>query len=773
MTRLSDLLCRVVLGQSRAPVVFALGAFVAMICLGQASIAEQLSRESTHLSNIPIDPSTSGSVTASLNVDGATGLTFLVLSPVPIDVAIISPSLGRIDEATAAGLGVTFERFDQPSAQSHETIVGFGSSLASGGVYDVEATLTSSPTEATQIAIVVFSDSDLTVAVGVPGRAARVGTDFAVSALVFDDVTPILGATVVALTKVNGVVTPLSLFDGGGPGDHTANDGIYSALHQIGTAGSYPIVVQATGTRLDGDAFERHGSTEVKVVGGDASFTGTYSSALVDDDADGLTERIDLTADINVSVPAEYIFLVEAEASNGASVPARGSVVVSQTGVSQITAGFRADDLRLLNVDGPYTITRGDLYRVDPSAGSVLADWADGALATVPHLLSNFERNEVLIDETGVTVADQDVDLDGRIDSILIDVPVDVQVAGDYRVTVFIEDSDPEYVAQRGGFYALPAGPSTVSTHVSACDVADHPPEPPLSVGSISVAPDLVMGLPSFEFDTDIPIATDVEALCDNCPFHPNPAQRDCDGDGVGNRCDVEGCPGDCDCSGIVDISELITAVGILLANGDVGDCLQADLDNDGQIRIAELVSAVKSVLDGCGAAPPAGGGAATSGASPNVALNIGTGEGILGSDVQVPIDVAGTAGEAVGFQIDLLFDPTVLSVATPSTACVVGSAIIPNHHSVTTSLPSVPPPPPGKQRLRVAVLPSDLGAPVPDVLVDGNAAVCTFSIVSPVANVTTPLDGDNHSGSDGNGGALGTTASPGSVTVCPGCACE
>ncbi len=759
--------------QIQAHVFLAVSLFAPVTGVTQASMALELPRESGQLRSIAIDPSTTGTVTTSIPIDGGIGLSFFIVSPVPIDVAIISPDLGRIDAANAASFSITFDRADQPTLQRYETIIGYGPVLATGGAYDVEATLTTPPSQAALIEIMAFSESSVRVSVGVPGRAARVGSDFAVSAFVLEDTTPILGATVVALINVNGTVTPVLLVDGGGPGDENANDGIYSAVHQIATAGRYPIAVQATGNRSDGNAFVRHASVDVRVIGADATFTGSFTHALVDDDGDSLTDRIDVTAGLTVNTPSEYLFLVEAEASNGESVPARGSVVVSQAGAAQVTAGFSADSLRLLNVDGPYTITRADLYQVIPGVGSPLEDWADGVLTTVPHLLNALEREEVIVDDSGITLTDQDVDLDGKIDSILIDVPVTVQFTGDYRLSVYVRDSTPDYVAQRGDIFSLATGQTNVSTYVNGCDITDHPPDPPLELGMITVAPDPVLGIPSFEVDTSIPITSDFASLCDNCPFHPNPAQRDCDSDGVGDRCDVEGCPGDCDCSGIVDISELITAVAILLDQEEVTECLQADLDNNGSLQIFELVSAVRSLLAGCGAASPAGGGAATSGSSPNVTINIGTGGGILGSDVQVPIDVVGTAGQAVGFQIDLLFDPTVVSVATPSAACVAGSAITQNQHAVTTSLPSVPPPPPGKQRLRVAVLPSDLGAPVPDALVDGNAAVCTFSIVSQVANVTTPIDGDNHAGSDGDGGPLGTTATPGSITVCPGCACE
>ena len=65
----------------------------------------------------------------------------------------------------------------------------------------------------------------------------------------------------------------------------------------------------------------------------------------------------------------------------------------------------------------------------------------------------------------------------------------------------------------------------------------------------------------------------------------------------------IPDCPGDCDGNGSARIDEAITAVNIGLGILDLVSCPSLDLDRDGRTEIRELVAAVHSVMDDCGAA--------------------------------------------------------------------------------------------------------------------------------------------------------------------------
>ena len=59
-------------------------------------------------------------------------------------------------------------------------------------------------------------------------------------------------------------------------------------------------------------------------------------------------------------------------------------------------------------------------------------------------------------------------------------------------------------------------------------------------------------------------------------------------------------CAGDCNGNQTVDISELVTAVGIALGNAPVSTCAVADRDGDGTVAINEIIAAVAAALNGC-----------------------------------------------------------------------------------------------------------------------------------------------------------------------------
>ena len=66
------------------------------------------------------------------------------------------------------------------------------------------------------------------------------------------------------------------------------------------------------------------------------------------------------------------------------------------------------------------------------------------------------------------------------------------------------------------------------------------------------------------------------------------------------SRGQAQACPGDCSGDGQVGVNELITCVGIVLADGSSSTCPACDGDGDGGVAINELIAGVNSALGGC-----------------------------------------------------------------------------------------------------------------------------------------------------------------------------
>ena len=159
-----------------------------------------------------------------------------------------------------------------------------------------------------------------------------------------------------------------------------------------------------------------------------------------------------------------------------------------------------------------------------------------------------------------------------------------------------------------------------------------------------------------------------------------------------------------------------------------------------------------------CAAAPsaaPAQGGAASA-----VTVAVGTATGCPGALVDVPVSLSGTPGPVAGVQIDLLYDPAVLSVADPNQPCVIDAGSGLPADAVYTSEPAT-------GRLRVLVF--DTGAL--QTFGDGPVVQCRFQIASGAPTGTTPVTGDRQQVSDADGVEVPSVVSDGGVTV-SSCGC-
>ena len=207
---------------------------------------------------------------------GATAVTFgLTWSGSDFDLRLLSPSGRTITETTVAsdvhvvqGASNVEITIDDPEA----------------GMWTIQATGVDVPSpepvsyEVTETGTAVRSELSATA-------RGTAGDPIAVSFALTDDSRGLVDAAVEAtITDPAGVERRFSLFDDGGHGDTSPNDGIYGTLAwATELPGSYRVMVTATGTRADGTTVERQEEADV-VLGpkndGDGDGVADVSEAL-------------------------------------------------------------------------------------------------------------------------------------------------------------------------------------------------------------------------------------------------------------------------------------------------------------------------------------------------------------------------------------------------------------------------------------------------------------------------------------------------------------
>ncbi len=226
-------------------------------------------------------------------------------------------------------------------------------------------------------------------------------------------------------------------------------------------------------------------------------------------------------------------------------------------------------------------------------------------------------------------------------------------------------------------------------------------------------------------------------------------------------------CVGDCDNNHIVFGTDITKGIIVLSGEQSVALCPAGDADVSNSITASEIMQSIQNLGLGCPNDPGLAAGGAAMGAS-TATIDIGEAQGQPGQHVSVPISVSGGMGAVAALQVDIIFNPAVVNVGDVATACVVGPGLA--GRTLVASLPADPPPPTGKDRMRVFV--GDLSHPI-SLMSDGVVVTCTFQIQAAAPVGTHALTAEGQEVADTMGSVLPSQVSSGSVQVCGGCGCS
>jgi len=371
-------------------------------------------------------------------VDDATLLEFDITSTIPaLTTSIEAPSGEIIDETTVESFGGEFAAFEGASGSDSALISPLSTpgfhflyrfASVGPGTYRVRFNATAGLTQDEAVFTQLTTNSPLVVGLVAPDSEVVLNNLAVLTAAVFEGSEPVGGASAeVTVRDPTGVYTAFSLVDDGVEADNAAGDGLYSGEFEPSLPGRYAAVADITGTTSSGLSFSRQAAAEFTVVPARSLLTGGFNDMGVDDDGNGLFDRISIEVDTDTLEAGDYRLFLRLDTMGGQSL-VRTTDAALPVGPSVLTVDFEADAIQQLGEDGPYELVSVELLFLGP-AGASSADRLQNVGQTQAYLLSEFERP--LLALTGET-SDQGIDHDGNglFDRLLVSVDVAVVEAG-------------------------------------------------------------------------------------------------------------------------------------------------------------------------------------------------------------------------------------------------------------------------------------------------------------------------------------------------------
>jgi pimeloyl-ACP methyl ester carboxylesterase len=205
---------------------------------------------------------------------------------------------------------------------------------------------------------------------------------------------PVTGATVTAeVIQPDGQSVTVNLLDDGEHQDGKAGDGVYGAvLTNLTEPGTYRFIVTAKGqTRQEGGTnFERSAMGSFEVASPAARLTGRYTDEGMDEDNDGLFER--LRVDVQVQIQQAGSFTLSGALADGAGrtiTQTSVSFEATEAGVMTISLFFDGQAIGNWNYSGRFQLRDVTLlHRMD--RGMVFADSHDHPYDTREYQANQF-----------------------------------------------------------------------------------------------------------------------------------------------------------------------------------------------------------------------------------------------------------------------------------------------------------------------------------------------------------------------------------------------
>jgi hypothetical protein len=359
-----------------------------------------------------------------------------------LTVSIVGPNGRRytVGDVATADAETAFVPIDA-SKPSGQYFININNPLAGTWMLQVaETAILSGPLDV--LASTTLANNRLLVLAG-GGDDFPAGSDTRLSLAAFDGTARVRNVTIDAKLIKPGdpAFAPVAVTfrDDGAGADQHPNDGMFEAFVNPGGPGRYVVEVDATAT-TGGGSFRRSATADVRVVPRNAQII-AVSDHGVDDNSDGMFDRIVIQPAANIVEAAKYIVMVRLVASNGAelqhSMQAAFDIGSVSPGVS-----FSADEIKeTFGVDGPYSIAEVRYYEVTPAEVRP-ADIRFNLGSTAAYTLVQLQHRAVRLAGITGTGGWGDFNHNNQFDFFEITYKVEVDLPGRYDESATLYDAN-------------------------------------------------------------------------------------------------------------------------------------------------------------------------------------------------------------------------------------------------------------------------------------------------------------------------------------------
>jgi hypothetical protein len=405
-------------------------------------------------------------LTRSITVDPTSALTVSVLAASrTLSVGIVAPdgTRYRVNDPPTGSFESGFFPIDtvntKPGASYLLSIVN-----PAAGLWALEVSEGETLNAPLDVVTTTYLNNGIWLVLVGGGDDFPLGANVRLAVVAFDGTNKISGLSISAglLRPLDPTFTPESVTfqDDGTGGDEVAGDGIYEAFVKPASVGTYQVQVAATGPGPGATTFRRTAATELRVVPHNAQING-FTDQGVDDNGDGLYDRIGITPTANLLKAGTYSISVRLRASNGNEVQRSIEQSFSVGSASAEVTFSAADIVRDLGVEGPYNVVEVR-YLERVNGDLVPADIRYDLGQTAPYSFDQLQHQPLRLSGLGDATG-HDTNGNGLYDSLEISIGIIADFAGTYNYSTTLVDGNGREIGFRNGSVALASGNNILS----------------------------------------------------------------------------------------------------------------------------------------------------------------------------------------------------------------------------------------------------------------------------------------------------------------------